>query len=76
MLCDKFKMDNKIHDINAVNGEANEIEKGFFHNQPITLSWENVNVHTPGSKAFLCFKENLSKHIVKDGNYSDSSPLT
>ena len=62
-------MDNKIHDMNSVNGEANgTVAKLVNKEQPITLSWENINVHTPSSKAFLCFKETPSKHIVKNGN--------
>lgn len=39
----------------------------------ITLSWENINVHTPGEKArnWPIFKSegSPSKHIVKNGTF-------
>lgn len=42
-------------------------------NPLITLTWENVNVHTPGKQPrnLLLFKTKgiQSKHIVKHGNF-------
>lgn len=37
----------------------------------ISLSWEDINVHTPGEKPRrICGSEGVEpKHIVKNGNY-------
>ena len=52
------------------------MEQEKHKSPPITLSWQNINVHTPSSKddfagkLLFCKKEVPGKHIVKDGKNS------
>ena len=64
----KFKKLKVDETFRAIQIDKNET------NQPITLHWENINVHTPDTSksCFNKFKKNSvnnSKHIIRNGMF-------